>query len=450
MTRTLILFTLTALLATPTGAQETPPERPFGTLREQAALQQQWLQTRLDVVLPRLMREHDVSMWVLPMREYNEDPVFPALVAPTTFAARRRTVYVFHDRGEQGGIDRIAIGGSSQGGVYEVVRGTEQAPDGRPREFWGRDQWQVVAQVIRERNPRTIAVNVSNTHNFADGMTLGEWEQFNEALGPAYTGRIRRAETLALDYLAIRVPEMNATYRRMQELVHQTIATAFSSEVITPGVTTTDDVVWWFRQRVNDLGLGTWFQPSVDVQRRSSDMRDSVAPVIRRGDLLHCDFGITAMRLNTDTQHMGYVLREGETNPPAGLMRALQTANRLQDIVMAEMRPGRTGNDVLASSLAAMRAQGIDGTVYTHPIGEHGHGAGPLIGLWDRQDGVPGRGDVPLRASTWHSIELQAASDIPEWAGQQVRMMLEEDAELTPEGSMRWVLRRQSRLHLVR
>jgi hypothetical protein len=172
--------------------------------------------------------------------------------------------------------------------------------------------------------------------------------------------------------------------------------------------------------------------------------------VIERGDVLHCDVGITAMRLNTDTQHMGYVLREGETDAPAGLKQALLVGNQLQDIVMSEMKPGRTGNEVLASSLAALRNAGIDGTVYSHPIGEHGHGAGPLIGLWDRQDGVPGNGDVELRPSTWYSIELQAASAIPEWEGQQVRMMLEEDAELTSEGSMRWVLRRQSEFHLVR
>ena len=170
----LISLTLTALAAAPMAAQQASPERPFGTLREQAVLQHEWLQTRLDAVLPRLMREHDIEIWVIPMREYNEDPVFPALVAPTTFAARRRTVYVFHDRGEEGGVDHVAIGGSSQGGVYEIVRGTEPAPDGRPREFWGKDQWQVVARIIRERNPQTIAVNVSNTHNFADGMTLGE------------------------------------------------------------------------------------------------------------------------------------------------------------------------------------------------------------------------------------------------------------------------------------
>jgi Xaa-Pro aminopeptidase len=439
------------LLALPgvTATRAQTPERPLGTLREQARLQQRWLEERLETVLPRLMREYGVEMWVIPMREYNEDPLFKALVAPTTFAARRRTVYIFHDRGEAG-VDRIAIGGSSQNGAYEALRATEQAPDGRPREFWGPDQWRAVAEAIRERDPASIAVNISRDHNFADGLSAGEWEQLQTALGPELVQRVRRAETLALDYLAVRVPGMGPTYRRMQELAHDLIATAFSSEVITPGVTTTDDVVWWFRQRINDLGLSTWFQPTVDVQREGVSMADSSAPVILRGDVLHCDIGVTALRLNTDTQHMGYVLREGETEPPAGLREALATANRLQDIVMAEIRPGRTGNDVLRASLDAMRAAGIDGTVYSHPVGEHGHGAGPLIGLWDRQDGVPGRGDVTVLASTWYSIELQAQTSVPEWNGQQVRMMLEEDAELTPDGQMQWILRRQEALHLIR
>jgi hypothetical protein len=452
MTRTLTVLIALLLVAQPTTlrAQHPAPTRPFGTLREQAALQQQWLQERLDVVLPALMREHGVEMWLIAMREYNEDPLFRGLVAATTFAARRRTVYIFHDRGPDRGVERIALGGGSQGGVYQAVRATELAPDGRQREFWGPDQWDAVARAVRERNPRTIAVNISQAHNFADGLSAGEWEQLREALGPDLVSRVRRAETLALDYLAVRVPSMDSTYRDMQALVHELIAGAFSSAVITPGVTTTDDVVWWFRQRVNDLGLGTWFHPTIDVQRHGVEMGDSVAPVIQRGDVLHCDVGLTALRLNTDTQHMGYVLAEGETDAPEGLRLALATANRLQDIVMAELRPGLTGNEILHASLAAMREAGIDGTVYTHPIGDHGHGAGPLIGLWDRQDGVPGRGDVRVRPSTWYSIELQATSPVPEWGGQRVRMMLEEDAALDAEGRVRWVLRRQDRLHLVR
>lgn len=431
-------------------AQPSGPERPLGTLREQAALRQAWLRERLESVLPRLMREHGVDLWVVAMREYNEDPVFHALVSPTTYFARRRTIYLFYDRGPERGVERLALGGTSQGGLYQAIRETERAPDGRPRELWGPAQWELLARLIRERQPKKIAVNISETHAFSDGLSAGEWEQLERALGPDLKPRVVRAERLPLDYLAIRVPGMLPVYRRMQEIVHQIIATAFSNQVITPGVTTTEDVVWWMLQRVNDLGLGTWFQPSVDVQRRGVDLADSVAPVIQRGDVLHCDFGITALGLNTDTQHLGYVLREGETDAPAGLKRALANGNRLQDILLSQMRPGRTGNEVLAAALAEMRSEGIEGSIYTHPIGDHGHGAGPLIGLWDRQDGVPGRGDVPLLAGTWHSIELQATTPVPEWGGQPVRIAQEEDAELAEDGTMRWILRRQSEFHLVR
>jgi hypothetical protein len=259
-----------------------------------------------------------------------------------------------------------------------------------------------------------------------------------------------RRELLALQYIEERLPEMLPTYRRMQELVHELIATAFSAEVITPGTTRSADVVWWLRQRVNDLGLGSWFQPSVTVQRAGVEMGDSAAPVIARGDVLHVDFGITALGLNTDTQHMGYVLRAGESAPPAGLDRALAHGHRLQEILLAEMEPGRTGNEVLGRALARMRAEGIDGSIYSHPIGDHGHGAGSLIGLWDRQEGVPARGDVPLRPNTWFSIELQAAVPVPEWNDQPVRIALEEDAQIDGAGARHWILRRQERFHLVR
>jgi len=450
MRRTFGLALLPLTLAFSARAQQATPERPLGTLREQADIQQRWLTQRLETVLPRLMREHGVDLWIVSMREYHEDPVFRALVSPTTFFARRRSIYLFFDRGPQRGVERLALGGTSQGGLYQAIRETERAPDGRQRELWGKAQWDLLARLVRERNPRRIGLNISQTHAFADGLTVGEWEQLQEALGPDLLQRVVRAERLPIELLAIRVPDMLPVYRRMQEIVHQTIATAFSSQVITPGVTTTEDVVWWMRQRVNDLGLGTWFQTSVDVQRRGVNLADSTAPVIQRGDVLHCDFGITALGLNTDTQHMGYVLREGETDAPAGLKHALSVSNRLQDILLSHMKPGRTGNEVLTAALDQMRAQRIDGSIYTHPIGDHGHAAGPLIGLWDRQDGVPGRGDLPLLPNMWHSIELQATTPVPEWDNQPVRMAQEEEAEMTADGTMRWVLRRQSELHIVR
>ncbi len=428
-------------------AQQFDPARPFGTLREQAVIRQAWLRERLETNLPKVMRTHGVDMWVIPMREYNEDPVFRALVSPTTLAARRRTIYVFFDRGPEEGVERLALGGSSQGGLYEAIRDTEAAPDGRPRELWGPAQWDLLARVIRERNPRRIAVNIAHVHNFADGLSAGEWQQMRDALGEDLTSRVVREPRLAIDYLALRVPSMTQVYRRMQLVVHDIITAAFSNQIITPGTTTTDDVVWWMRQRVNDLGIGSWFQPSINIQRNGGEPESNV---IQRGDVLHCDFGIVALGLATDTQHMAYVLREGETNAPKGLQGALANSNKLQDILLEEMRVGRAGNEVLTAVLARMRSAGLNGTMYTHPIGDHGHGAGPLIGLWDRQDGVPGRGDVPVLANMWFSTELQVTTPIPEWGGRPVRMMQEEEAEVTPDGEVRWVLRRQTELHLIR
>jgi Xaa-Pro aminopeptidase len=238
------------------------------------------------------------------------------------------------------------------------------------------------------------------------------------------------------------------------EVVHHLIGRAFSNEVITPGRTSDRDVVWWLRQQVNNMGLGTWFHPSVRVQKAQKAgvnlLAESAPVVIGRGDVLHVDFGITAMRLNTDTQHMGYVLREGEADAPPGLKRALASANRLQDLLLERMKPGRSGNDVLADALAAMKAEGIGGTIYTHPVGDHGHGAGPLIGLWDRQQGVPGRGDVLLLPDSWFSIELSATTPIPEWGGRELWVGLEEDAVLDSSGRVSWVLKRQTAYHLVK
>jgi hypothetical protein len=271
-----------------------------------------------------------------------------------------------------------------------------------------------------------------------------------DALGPVYRNRVVRKELLALQFIEERLPEMLPTYQRMQQLVHQIISTGFSNQVITPGRTPTDDVVWWLRQRVNDVGLGSWFHPTVTVQRRGVEMSDSANPVILRGDVLHVDFGLVAFGLKTDTQHMGYVLREGETEAPAGLRAALARAQRLQDLLLQEMETGRTGNEVLQRTLARMRGEGINGSVYTHPIGDHGHGAGPTIGLWDRQDGVVGRGDVKLRPDTWFSIELQATTPVPEWGGQPVRMAMEEEALIDASGRRQWVLKRQENLHLVK
>ena len=422
---------------------------PLGPVREQAKIRQEWLKLRLESNLPALMRKHGVAMWLVICREYNEDPVFYALTSPTTFAARRRTIYVFFDKGEKDGIERLALGGGSNGGLYTVYRDQEV----ENRELWGQGQWALLRKVIEQRNPATIAVNISRNHAFSDGLSAGEREALEDALGPKWVSRFVRAENLALEYVSMRVPEMLPTYQRMQQIAHHLIERAFSSEVITPGKTTNTDVVWWLRQQLVNMGLGTWFQPSVRVQRQGMAVDSPIGQtenvVIERGDVLHTDFGIQAMGLATDTQHMGYVLRAGETEPPAGIRKALENTNRLQDMVMERLRPGRSGNDVLQEVLAAMRAAGIKGSVYSHPIGDHGHGAGPLIGMWDRQQNIPVRGDVLVLPNTWFSIELSATTAVQEWGGQEVWIGQEEDAVFVGD-KPEWALRRQTKFHLVK
>jgi Xaa-Pro aminopeptidase len=449
------------LVATLLSAQA--PRRPFGTLREQAATQQRWLERRLTTVLPALMRKHGVDAWVIPMREYNEDPVFSSLVSPTTFAARRRTIYLFFDRcaaqgrqdpGDGSCVERIAFGGTSQGGLYEArraMKAVEADVGGRQAELWGDEQWQVLKAALVEKNPKVIAINTSRTFAFTDGLSSGERDGMTEALGPDLARRFRPAEALALELIATRLPEEVAFYGQLQALVWELSQRMFSDAVVVPGKTRTSDLVWWWRQQVNDLGLGTWFQPSIEVQRRGVTSEAlGEDPVIQRGDVLHSDVGITALGLNTDTQHMAYVLLPGETQAPAGLTAALRRANQMQDIQMEEVRPGRTGNEALAASRARMSALGIEGTFYSHPIGKHGHGAGPLVGLWDYQDGVPGRGDAMIIPNMWFSIELQATTPVPEWGGQKVRMAQEEDMVIGADGIPRWAIKRQDRLFLVR
>lgn len=452
--RSLLLAGLLAVVAPasaqpPVAVPDGAPARyhPLPPVRHQAEEMQAWVEARLERVLPALMDEYDVDMWILSMREYGEDPVFWSIISPTTFAARRRSIYVF-TRQDDGSVERLALGGTSQGGLFEIYRSPRPAPTGEQAELWGDEQWRLLNEIVTDRDPSNIVLNIDETWAFADGLASGEREALERALGDTYLARVRREPRLATDYIAVRVPEMMPRYREVMETVHAIISEAFSNSVITPGETTTDDVVWWLRQRVNDLGMGTWFQPSVSVQRAGGVSGDGPT-VIERGDLLWTDFGVIAQRLKTDTQHLGYVLREGETEVPAGLRACLAASNRMQDLQLAAMEPGRTGNEALKAAQAGMAAEGIEGTLYSHPIGDHGHGAGPLIGLWDRQEGVPGRGDAVIRPSTWFSIELQARVAIPEWGGDAASCRQEEEAYLDEDGDRHWVFRRQEDFHLV-
>lgn len=414
---------------------------PVATQREQAPVVRQWIEKRFDTILPELMRRTGIDMWIIVTREYNDDAVFRSMAPLTTYASRRRTILVFHDRGPGQGVDRLSVGRTSYDGLFEVVRTHNER------------QYEGLRQLIEERDPKVIGVNMSERWNHADGLSANERDMMVAALGDEYASRMTSAEMLAVGWLEAKLPEETDVYRHVQRVAHRVIAQAFSNDVIVPGVTTTDDVRWWMRQRVVTLGLGKWFHPSVSIQRRGGLEGGQRGPdgsfVIQRGDLLHCDFGIVYYGFSTDTQHNAYVLLPGETDAPQGLKDGQAAGNRLQDITMANARLGVSGNQALERSLLQAREEGLVPSIYWHAIGYHGHAAGPPMGMTDYQEGVPVRGDYTYRPDTWYSVELNVRFPVPEWGNQEVRFALEEDAVLL-EGGWQWPDGRQTELYLIR
>ena len=393
--------------------------------RERVRIMNKWLKWRLENILPDLMRRENIDMWVVICREANEGPVYFSLAPEPSFYASRTTILVFHDRGNELGVERFS---SRSRGGDEWYR-----PLHKDRSM---DGFRQLAQFIRDRDPRRIGINRSDDWSFGDGLSAALLAKLEEALGAEYTSRLVTAEKLCVGWLETRSPQELSVYRHICGIAHDMIAEMFSNRVIVPGVTTADDVVWWFREKVSEMKLSTWFQPSVSILR--SDMEaarhEKGDRVIRRGDLLHCDVGIVYLGLYTDTQQHAYVCRIGETDAPEGLKEGLRRCNRLQDIFMREFEAGRSGNEILRNSLRKAKAEGLKPMIYTHPLGVYGHAAGPTIGRYDKQDGIAVRGDYPLYADTCYAIELNNRCVVPEWGGQEIPIMLEEDAVFTSDG----------------
>ncbi|MHB9879526.1 M24 family metallopeptidase [Pacificimonas sp. ICDLI1SI03] len=452
--RTAYLLTVaglaTAVLAmTPADAQATytpdqgeadmaPALPPILTLREQAAVKDAWLEERFTTVLPELMRANNIDMWILVAREYLEDPVVSTMLNATSLRARRRTILVFYDPGDGQPVERLVVSKHGMGSLFEGAWDMEAQPD----------QWARLAEIVAEREPNSIALNTSSLTAFADGMTHSQYEDLMAALPSQYRDRIVPGYPLAVGWLERRTPAEMTRYAEMVRTAHAIIGEGFSNAVVTPGETTNHDLVWWYRQRVNDLGLDSWFHPSVEITRQGVPgvLREEDS-VIQKGDMLRVDFGINYLGLNTDTQHVAYVLREGETDAPAGLRAGLASNNRVQDALTSNFAVGLTGNEVLARARADAIAAGLQPTIYTHPIGYHGHGAGSTIGLSENQEWVD-RGEYPVMPNTAWSIELKATEPVPEWGGQIVDFKSEEDAFFDGE-RVQYVDGRQIRFHLI-
>jgi Xaa-Pro aminopeptidase len=415
----------------------TPAVPPILSARERAETENRILATRLDTIIPAIMREQGIDLWLLVAREYFEEPVVASMLDAENMHARRRTILIFHDPGSGKPVERLTVSRYGLGGLFAPAWDPTKQPD----------QWQAVADIIAKRNPAKIAVNTSDLYQFADGMTVSQYDKFTAALPAALRQRIVSGEGLAIRWLETRTPSEMDLYPAIVRTAHAVIGEALSRAVITPGVTTAEQVQWWYRDRLLQLGLDPWFHPSVGIQRQGVKGMLEGAKVIQPGDLLWTDFGITYLRLNTDTQHLAYVLKPGETEAPAGLRQGLANSNRVQDILTRQFAIGRSGNAVLALARAEAMASGLDPSIYSHPIGLHGHGAGPSIGFWDNQNPDP-RGNRPINANTAWSIELTSYAPVPEWGGQRVDFRAEENA-LFDGKIVRYIDGRQTSLNVI-
>ena len=414
-------------------------------LKEQAKVIDEILNERLNGLLPKLMEEQKIDMWVIISREYNEDPVLKTMLPATWLSARRRTILVFYNNPDTKTYEKLAIARYDVGDQVKASWDMKKFPD----------QWDALVDIINSRNPKKIALNYSTDFAHADGLTYTEEKILRSKLSPDFQSKIISAEPLAISWLETRTEKEMQLYPQLIQLTHAIIEEGFSEKVVMPGITTTDDLVWWFRQKIRNLGLDTWFHPSVGIQRNDPESFEHLRAfsnrpkdeVIRTGDLLHVDIGISYLRLNTDVQEHAYVLQPGETTPPAELKTAFRKGNRLQDILTSQFTSGKTGNQILADALSQATKENIVASIYTHPIGYHGHAAGPTIGLWDQQTGVPGSGDFPLHSNTAYSIELNASTEIPEWK-KTIRIMLEEDGYFTGN-QFRFISGRQKELLVI-
>lgn len=392
--------------------------------KERAVVVDIILEDRIDNLLPKLMDRAELDMWILISREYNEDPVMKTILPSSWLSARRRTIMVFNRDKDTNSLEKIAIARYSVGKLLKGEWDIDVFPD----------QWEALMNIIEEKQPESIGLNYSKDFALADGLVKTEYEKFMDVLPKKHHSKVQSAEELSIAWLETRSDKELEIYPMICNMGHKILQEGLSEKFIHPGITTTSDVEWALRQLVTDYGLETWFHPSVSVQRSDEGNKEflrsfstrSKDQIIIAGDLLHVDFGITYLRLNTDQQQHFYVLNPGESEVPEYLKKAFKNGNRVQDILIDNFKKGRSGNEILSASLDQAKAEGLNASIYTHPIGLHGHAAGPTIGMWDQQSGVKGRGDYPLFENTAYSIELFAATEVKEW-GKLVRIMLEED-----------------------
>jgi Xaa-Pro dipeptidase len=442
--RTMIV--LCCVLAVAAVAQNKPKSPKLLPWSQQLAVREQWLVKRHEMILP-MMRAHEIDMWIVVNEEFHDDPLTQYIAPPRPYAGGR-DYFVFIDTGEKG-LRKVAITGFAE----ENLKHFFESPDEpRPAD-------KVLPELYEQYKPKKIALGYGGRRGVQRSITYDTYNLIAEKMGADAAQHFVPAADLIEDYLDTRIPEEFATYRAMVELTDSMTRRALSSEVIHPGKTTVGDVRRWLYDQLWENRVGTWFQPDLRVQRKSKKNDTSrgflaVAPestVIERGDVVHLDFGITYMGLNTDWQKMAYVLLPGEKDAPPGLKNGMKNTNALQDaLTQRAARPGRPAAEVYNQAMDEMKQKGIEAQIYSHPIGNQGHGLGPSIDFRSAQRAdIGATATKPLRKGAYLSVELNTQTAVPEWGDQKVYIMMEDDAYLTDEG-YRFFIPRQEAFYLVK
>lgn len=398
---------------------------------------------KFDYILPEVMRENAIDMWITMNREGHNDPLFADLGQGYT---SQTGFYIFTDRGEDR-IERVVLGISGyllqEGAAYDYFGSSDELHD-----------------FVSERDPKRIGVNISRSIGAADGLSHSGYEELVETLGEPYASRLVSAEKLVSDFRSRRVATEIAAFAEAGELSRHIAERAFSNEVIVPGVTTLEDVAWWMQDQLFDKGLGSSFgMPSVYITGPEGIEALSNDRIIQRGDLLMIDWGVGLMNFHTDMKRIAYVLREGETEPPAGIQGAFDQALRARDIVRSTIKPGKTAAETETLIYEALESQGFlrmsgfnqpsdseqtEVIIGCHSVGNLGHGIGPSIAFFN-----PVRLTYELKPTNLLSIELFAYTSAPEWGGKKVRIPLEDDAVVTERG-VEWLYPVNNRLLLIK
>ncbi len=423
------------------------PVVPILPLREQYQLRDKWLKERLDLLLPEVMARAGIDMWVVITDEYNEDPVTKCLLPSALRNAVGKMILVFTL--SEGKFIKETI--SRPSGIEDIYINswyniTDTDWKGKQIKKPTTTEFEHLKALLEKYQPKKIGINVDRHSAYCDGLSHTNYSLLTEAIG-SFADRLVGARQVSIGFMEARTQDEIAAYKEIVPLAHSIIADAYTKNVITPGVTTNDDVRFYMMQRVVDLGLDPWFDCTVGIFRKGMPGLHNNTMIILPGDLIHCDFGFEYLGLHTDTQELCYIPLEGESAPPAGLVNALKVTNRLQDIVMSTMAEGKTGNQVLAESIEAAKGEGIVPQIYTHPLGVFGHAPGAFMGSFSNQ-GPSARGDYPIYNNTAYSLELNAKVPVPEWDGEVLMCCLETDI-LFSDNKATFLAPRQEKLHVL-